>query len=93
MFYHLVRGLRYCYLAKQQAWAYRKEKIIGAETNLPDFSDFARQVPKNFFGDYLFIRSPPRRQKNYRQCTIFGVQKFFGHTKIFRNIIQIFPML
>ena len=36
------------------AWAYRKEKIRGAETNLPDFSDFARQVPKKFSGENLF---------------------------------------
>jgi hypothetical protein len=75
------------------AWAYRKEKIRGAETNLPDFPDFARQVPKNFSGENLFIRPPPSRQKNFGQCTILGVQKFFGHTKIFRNIILIFPML
>jgi hypothetical protein len=40
------------------AWAYRKEKIRGAETNLPDFSGFcptfARLLPKKFFGDDLF---------------------------------------
>jgi hypothetical protein len=70
-------------------------KIRGAETNLPDFSDFARQVPKNFSGANLFGRPPPppRRQKSFGQCTILGVQKFFGHTKIFRNIILIFPIL
>jgi hypothetical protein len=36
------------------SWAYRKEKIRGAETNLPDFPDFARQVPKKFSGEKLF---------------------------------------
>jgi hypothetical protein len=36
------------------AWAYRKVKIRGAETNLPDFPDFARQVPKKFSGEKLF---------------------------------------
>ena len=79
-----------------ETWAYRKEKIRGAETNLPDFSDFARQVPKNFSGDNLFIRPPPPpppSPKSFGQCTILGVQKFFRHTKIFRNIILIFPML
>ena len=35
---------------------------------------------------------PPRRQKNFGQCTILGVQKFFGHTKIFRDIIQTFQI-
>jgi hypothetical protein len=35
---------------------------------------------------------PPRRPKNFGQCTILGVQKFFGHTKIFRDIIQIFQI-
>ena len=40
----------------------------------------------------LVTTSPPRRQKNFGQCTILGVQKFFGHTKIFRDIIQIFKI-
>ena len=31
-------------------------------------------------------------EKNFGQCTILGVQKFFGHTKIFRDIIQIFQI-
>jgi hypothetical protein len=37
-----------------QTWAYRKVKIRGAETNLPDFPHFARQVPKKFSGEKLF---------------------------------------
>jgi hypothetical protein len=37
-----------------QTWAYRKVKIRGAETNLPDFPDFARQVQKKFSGEKLF---------------------------------------
>jgi hypothetical protein len=54
-------------------------------------------VPKKFFRRRLLFGRPPppptrRRQKNFGQCTILGVQKFFGHTKIFRNI-QIFPIL
>ena len=73
------------------SWAYRKEKIRGAETNLPDFSDFARQVPKKFSGENLFRRPPPRRQKNFGQCTILGVQIFFGHTKIFRQSYKFSP--
>ena len=49
---------------------------------------------KKFFRRKLFLTTspPPRRQKNFGQCTILGVQKFFGHTKIFRNIIQIFQI-
>ena len=31
---------------------------------------------------------PPRRQKNFGKCTILGVQKIFGHIKIFRELIQ-----
>jgi hypothetical protein len=82
--------LRICFTS----WAYRKEKIRGTETNLPDFSDFARQVPKTFFRREIILTTfpPPRRQKNFGQCTILGVQKFFGHTKIFRNIL-IFSIL
>ena len=56
-------------------------------------------VPKKFFRRKLFLTTsppppppPPRRQKNFGQCTILGVQKFFGHTKIFRDIIQIFQI-
>jgi hypothetical protein len=50
-------------------------------------------VPKKIFRRKLFLTtSPPRRQKNFGQCTILGVQKFFGHTKIFRDIIQIFQI-
>ena len=44
-------------------------------------------VPKKFFRRKLILTTPPpRRQKNFGQCTILGVKKFFGHTKIFRNI-------
>ena len=54
-------------------------------------------VPKKIFRRKLFLTtSPPpiplRPQKNFGQCTILGVQKFFGHTKIFRDIIQIFKI-
>ena len=45
--------------------------------------------PKNFFPEKI---PPPRRQKNFGQCTILGVQKFFGNTKMFRDIIQIFQI-
>jgi hypothetical protein len=38
----------------------------------------------------IFNDHPPRRQKNFGQCTILGVKKIFGHTKIFRDILQIF---
>ena len=44
------------------------------------------QCRKFFFPEQLILAtSPPRRQKNFGQCTILGVQKFFGHTKIFRK--------
>jgi hypothetical protein len=45
--------------------------------------------PENIIFDDL---SPPRPQKNFGQCTILRVQKIFGHTKIFRDIIQIFQI-
>jgi hypothetical protein len=47
---------------------------------------------KIIFDDLPPPPPPPRRQKNFGQCTILGVQKFFGHTKIFRDIIQIFQI-
>jgi hypothetical protein len=50
-------------------------------------------VPKIFFRKKsIFDDPPPRRQKNFGHCTILGVQKFFGHTKIFQDIIQIFKI-
>ena len=47
---------------------------------------------KKFFPEKIIFDDPPRRQKNFGQCTILGVQKFFGPTKIFRDIIQIFQI-
>ena len=41
--------------------------------------------PEKIIFDDLTPPTPPRRQKNFGQCTILGVQKFFGHTKIFRD--------
>ncbi|CAB4021079.1 solute carrier family 23 member 2-like, partial [Paramuricea clavata] len=52
----------------------RPSFLGGAERKLPDFSGFC----------------PPRRQKNFGQCTILGVKKIFRTTNIFRNITQIF---
>ena len=77
-------------------WAYGKEKIRGAEKNLPDFFGFCPTSPENFFvqqinfGDLPPPPPPPRRQKNFGQCTILGVQKFFRTYKIFRNIKHVF---
>ena len=48
--------------------------------------------PEKIISDDLAPPPPPRRQKNFGQCTILGVQKIFGHTKIFRDIIQIFQI-
>jgi hypothetical protein len=71
-----------------------RKKLGGRKQICPTFPDFARLFPKIFSGDYLFWRPPPpRRQKNFGQCTILGVKNFFGHTKIFRNIILIFQIL
>ena len=47
---------------------------------------------KKFFPEKIIFDDPPLRQKNFGQCTILGVQKFFGHTKICRDIIQIFQI-
>ena len=52
---------------------------------------------KNFFPEKIIFDDlpqppPPPSPKNFGQCTILGVQKFFGHTKIFRDIIQIFQI-
>ena len=50
---------------------------------------------KKFFPEKIFfddLQPPPRRQKKFGKCTILGVQKFFGHTQIFRDIIQIFQI-
>jgi hypothetical protein len=46
--------------------------------------------PQKIIFDDLPPPHPPRRQKISGQCTILGVQKFFGHTKLFRDIIQIY---
>ena len=47
---------------------------------------------KNVFPEKIIFDDlpPPRRQKNFGQCTILGVQNFFGHTKIFRDRIQMY---
>jgi hypothetical protein len=38
-------------------------------------------VLKKIFRRKLFLTTPPRRLKNFGQCTILGVQKFFGCEK------------
>jgi hypothetical protein len=45
----------------------------------------AFSAKKNFPEKIIFDdlnHPPPRRQKNFGECTILGVQKFFGHTKL-----------
>jgi hypothetical protein len=69
-----------------------RKKLGGRKEICPTFSDYARPVPKIFFPEQINFEDPPRRQKNLGQCTILGVQKIFGHTKIFRNITQIFQI-
>ena len=39
--------------------------------------------PEKIIFDDLHPPSPPVAKKNFGQCTILGVQKIFGHTKIF----------
>jgi hypothetical protein len=48
------------------SWAYGKEKIRGAERNLPDFSDCARPLPKKFFSEqinFVDLAPPPVAKK------------------------------
>ena len=45
---------------------FRGCKVISTDQNL-----------KKFFWNKLFLATPLRRQKNFGQCTILGVQKFF----------------
>ena len=47
---------------------------------------------KKIFPEKIFFDDPPVAKKISGQCTILGVQKFFGHTEIFRDIIQIFQI-
>jgi hypothetical protein len=78
--------------SSSHAWAYGKEKIRGAERNLPDFFGLCPTSPKKLFVEQINFGdlSPPRRQKNFGQCTILGVRKFFRTYTIFRNIKHLF---
>jgi hypothetical protein len=49
----------------------------------------AFSAKKIFPEKIIFANFPP---PPLGQCTILGVQKFFGHAKIFRDIIQIFQI-
>jgi hypothetical protein len=45
---------------------------------LPDFFGLCPTTPEKIFEEQInFGDLPPRRQKNFGQCTILGVQKFF----------------
>ena len=68
-----------------------RKKLGGRNEICPTFSDYARPVPKIFFPKQFRNPPPPptTSPKKFGQSTILGVQNFFGHTKIFRNIIQI----
>ena len=86
------------YLMKNVAYSHGRtgrKKLGGRKQICPTFRILPDKCQKIFPERiYLYdLPPPPRRQKNFGQCTILGVQKFFGHTKIFRNIILIFPML
>jgi hypothetical protein len=59
-----------------EAWAYGKEKIRGAERNLPDFSDCARPLPEIFFSEHInFGDLPPPSPKHFRSVYHFRDQK------------------
>jgi hypothetical protein len=50
------------------SWAYGKEKIRGAERNLPDFFGLCPTSPEKIFWKKLISATslhPPRRQKNF----------------------------
>jgi hypothetical protein len=65
------------------SWAYGKEKIRGAERNLPDFSDCARPLPKIFFSEQInFGDPPPPSPKKFRSVYHFRGQKKFSGTII-----------
>jgi hypothetical protein len=58
-----------------------RKKLGGQKEICPTFSDCARLLPKNFWGTNKFRWPPP--PKNFGQCTILGVQKFFSDAQIF----------
>jgi hypothetical protein len=68
------------FVTNLHTWAYGKEKIRGAERNLPDFSDCARPLPQKFFSEQInFGDLPPPSPKNFRSVYHFRGQKnFFG---------------
>ena len=64
-------------------WAYGKEKIRGAEINLPDFSDCARPLPKKFFSEQINfgdLPPPPLSPKKFRSVYHFRGPKIFSGT-------------
>ena len=65
-----------------------RKKLGGRKEICPTFSDCARPVPKKLFVEQINFCDPP--PKNFDQCTILGVQKFFRTYKIFRNIKHLF---
>jgi hypothetical protein len=72
-----------------ETWAYGKEKIRGAEINLPDFFGLCPTSPEKFFleeinfGDFPMVMNPPRRQKN------FDLQNFSEHQTTFPYITKL----
>jgi hypothetical protein len=48
-------------------------------------------VPKKIFLRKLFLTTSPPPRRQIGQCTILGVQEFFGHTQIFRKHHTNFP--
>ena len=59
------------------AWAYGKEKIRGAEKNLPDFFGFCPTSPENFFGQQINFGDPPPSPKKFRTVYHFRCPKNF----------------
>ena len=80
-------------VASMYSWGGVGKKFPNDEKNFRIFHGI-RSHEGICYPENIFRRPPPppRRQKNFGQCTILGVQKFFGHTKIFRDIIQIFQI-
>ena len=71
-------------------WAYRKEKIRGAETNLPDFRILPDKCQKNF-PELFFTTSPPPSPKKFRSVYHFRGTNIFWTYQNFSKHHTNFP--
>ena len=74
-----------------QAWAYRKEKIRGAERNLPDFFGLCPTSAENFFPKQINFGDPPPSPKKFRSVYHFRGPKFFRTYQNFSKHQTNFP--